>query len=298
MTVHYDNVVIGSTLSAAIFAYLHKYPLLFTSPNPPRQFEYFQPHLRFDEWGLLSENQQLHTTADSIEIGTSKFLLWERILFLLSMDGLLPLSNLCATMRESGEKIVCSDEYSKIHEFAFDTCHYFGDSGAVNIVVEASVEEAQYICYDYIAFHRGGKHAVDYMHTGDNFVGEIWFYSSDRICGNTGVKDACVVSRLTETQLADPNYSETMARFKMEKCMTEKGMRGPVNGYTSRGTPKYYNFKTSHRRRQIFRADAPSYIESARARTHHPPEEKLVELLLQEGMSKYGSLVCDRTLPV
>ena len=67
---------------------------------------------------------------------------------------------------------------------------------------------------------------VDFIHTNDDFVSEIWFYSSDRIDGNTPVRDACAVSKLTESQLIDFDYSETMARFKELKIMKDNGMRG------------------------------------------------------------------------
>ena len=88
-----------------------------------------------------------------------------------------------------------------------------------------------YLCHDYIAFHKGGKHEIDYIPTDDDFVGEIWFYSSDRIDGDTGVKDACVVSSLTEEEFHNPDFSETISRFKMEKILYDHGFRGPLNGY-------------------------------------------------------------------
>ena len=83
-------------------------------------------------------------------------------------------------------------------------------------------------------------------HTGDDFVSEIWFYSSDRIDGNTPVRDACAVSKLTAKQLLDFDYSETMARFKVIHEMEKRGMKGPfAHGYTKSGKPKHYKFRTT-----------------------------------------------------
>ena len=295
MIAQHDNVVIGSSLSAVIFAYLYDYPLFFTTPCPPLRFDYFESRFDFAPLGLDNLGRQLKTLDGAMKIGTSKLLLWERVIFLLSLKGLLPLSDLCVNIRDDGEKVVCTDEYSKIYEFNFSTCYYFGDSGALNIA--AAVEHTEeYICYDYIAFHKGGKHDIDYIHTFDDFAGEIWFYSSDRIDGNTGVKDACVVSRLTKEQLMDPNYSETMARFKMEKIIKDKGMKGPINGYTATGKPKYYNFKTSHCGRNMRLATSTPYIASPSILTEHPAEEELVAKLLTKGLSRYGSLKCEHTL--
>ena len=298
MIIQHENVVVGSSLSAVIFAYLRSYPLFFTTPHPPLRFDYFDARLDFTALGLINPDSKLTTFKETMEVGASKLLLWERIIYLLSLRGLLPLSDLCVNIRDDGEKVVCTDEYSKIYEFNFNTCHYFGDSGAFNIATLSAEHKTEYICYDYIAFHKGGKHDIDYIHTFDDFVSEIWFYSSERIDGNTGVKDACVVSRLTKEQLADPNYSETMARFKMEKVIKDKGMRGPINGYTSTGKPKYYNFKTSHHGREVRQIATPRYLPALHIHTEHPTEEKLVEQLLASGMSKYRSLKCEHMLRV
>ena len=43
------------------------------------------------------------------------------------------------------------------------------------------------------------------INTEDDFVKEIWYYSSDRIDGRTKVKDACAVSHLSEEDFA--NYT-------------------------------------------------------------------------------------------
>ena len=295
MIFEHENVVIGEGLRAAMFAYIHKYPLFFTRGHTPQRFNYFSPELRFECVGIPDERRRLNTPSGFLEVGIPKRLLWERLIFLLSLEGLLPLSDLCVNMRDNGQRIVCTNEYSKIYEFNFSTCYYFGDSGALNIA--AAVEHTEeYICYDYIAFHKGGKHDIDYIHTFDDFAGEIWFYSSDRIDGNTGVKDACVVSRLTKEQLMDPNYSETMARFKMEKIIKDKGMKGPINGYTATGKPKYYNFKTSHCGRNMRLATSPRYTAPPSILTEHPAEEELVAKLLTKGLSRYGSLKCEHTL--
>ena len=162
----------------------------------------------------------------------------------------MPLSNLCQSIRYDDKRVVCSNEYSKIMEFKFNHCYYFGDAGAQGWVEEKSLAKREYMCYDYIAFNRGGKHGIDYIKTEDNLASEIWFYPSDRIDGATAVKDACVVSRLTEDELLSFEHSETMARFKMVSEMESRGMKGLFNGYGPTGKPKYYKFRTTHARRR------------------------------------------------
>ena len=178
-------------------------------------------------------------------VGVQKLLLWERLLFLLSLKGDVINSKDVSKLRLNNNKITISNEYSKIMELEFEKCHYYGDVGAEGFVKKVNVDERVYLCYDHIAFNSGGKHEIDFIHTGDDFISEIWFYSSDRIDGNTPVRDACAVSKLTESQLQDFDYSETMARFKVLKIMKDNGMRGKQNGYTKKGTPRHYDFRTT-----------------------------------------------------
>tara|TARA_Y100001951_G_C11175423_1_gene202783 strand:+ start:156 stop:638 length:483 start_codon:yes stop_codon:yes gene_type:complete len=115
---------------------------------------------------------------------------------------------------------------------------------------EKTLAKQNYICYDWIAFNRGGKHEIDLIETNDNFVNQIWFYPTDRVDGNSPIKDACIVSTLTENELLRFDYSQTMARFKMIAEMKERGMRGLFNGYSPTGAPKYYKFRTTIIRRE------------------------------------------------
>ena len=149
----------------------------------------------------------------------------------------------------------------------------------VDQILKINLDCDTYVCYDWIAFNRGGKHQVDYMKTQDDFVREIWFYSSDRIDGNTLVKDACAVSHLTQQELDDFDYSETMARFKVVNEMESRGMKGKFNGYGPNGKPKHYKFRTSCIRRRVDRAFKEIELESPHFRTADKSQADMLKSL-------------------
>ena len=273
----FENIVVGNTLSALMYSYIHNFPVVFTKAEMPRRFDYLAhgafPLLIPDQSKILKTfNQQEH-------VGTSKQLLWDRLYFSLSLNGLIPLSSLCRAIRYDRNKILCSNEYSKICEIEFDTCHYFGDDNAKGFISEKKLDDDSYICYDYIAFNSGGKHDIDFIDTSDNFISKIWFYGSDRIDGNTPVRDACAVSKLTGKQLLDFDYSETMARFKVLKIMKDNGMRGKQSGYTKKGTPRHYDFRTTSIRREISRVRGKLATASPNIEIKTNSEESLLRLL-------------------
>ena len=277
MNFKYKNIVIGSSLSALVYAYVKEYPVFFTEPDAPFRFDFLSVnHMPI---GIPCEAKTLLSFNDEMEVGTRKQVLWDRLLFLLSLKGLVPLSNLCNTIRCNAKSIICSNEYSKIFEASFDTCHYFGDLNTSGFVRKNKLDEHSYICYDYIAFNSGGKHEVDFIHTDDDFISEIWFYSSDRIDGNTPIRDACAVSKLTESQLLDFDYSETMARFKVLKIMKDNGMRGKLSGYTKKGTPRHYDFRTTSIRRETHCCGDGVTSEESSIKINTDSEESMLGLL-------------------
>ena len=251
MIFEYDKIVVGSSLKALLYAFVNEYPVFFTLPQKPARFEYLSAKLDLSSLKLPINIQTLHSFDDKRAVGIQKLLLWERLIFLLSLKGLSPLSGYAHSLRCSDSCMVASNEYSKIMEMNFKTCYYFGDPHGAGFIEKRKVDEPIYICYDYIAFNKGGKHEIDYIETPDDFVGKIWFYPSDRIDGNTPVRDACAISKLSRLQLLNFDYSETMARFKTVQVMKDNGMKGKFNGYTKKGTPRHYDFRTTSMRREI-----------------------------------------------
>ena len=250
MILEYEDIVVGSDLKATLFAFNNNLPIIFSQPRRPFRFDFLEPNTDLGCVKLTrSPSLELTRTNGVKVVGSRAELLWERLMFLLNLDGKVPLANLCTSMRFDGEHLICSNEYSKIGTLNFSNCFYFGDDNISGLVKEKELANPTYTCYDWIAFNSGGKHEIDYIWVGDDFVKEIWFYSSDRMCGNSPVKDACVVSTLTQDQLSEFDYSETMARFKMISEMEKRGMKGRQNGYSTNGNPKHYKFRTTPIRR-------------------------------------------------
>jgi hypothetical protein len=279
----YENIVVGSSFGAVLYAFVNNYPIFFTRPERPFKFDHLPAALDMSTLKVpAAAGKSLTTFEGEKEIGIPKEILWERLLFLLALDGKSPLSDLCRNIRYDGNSVTCSNQYAKILELKFGECHYFGDAGSMGFATEKQLDEHSYLCYDYIAFNKGGKHEIDYIHTDDDLVSEIWFYPSDRIDGNTPVRDACAVSTLTEEQLLDFDYSETMARFKVVHEMESRGMKGLLtNELTSAGNPKYYKFRTTSLARATCRTRADMRPESTEIKLPQINEEDLLARIPQ-----------------
>ncbi len=290
MIIKNQQIVIGSSLTAILYAFTNELPVFFAEQRRPHRFKYLPPELDLSALKLETQARTLHTFEGDKIVGLPQELLWERLLFLLGMTGKAPLSDLCTNMRVGDGRLVCSNDYAKIADVEFETAYFFGDAQCSGLTAQKAIANPEMVCYDWIAFHRGGKHEIDYIETEDSLVKEIWFYSSDRIDGATKVKDACAVSYLTAEQLANFDYSETMARFKVVAEMESRGMKGVFNGYSPTGRPKYYKFKTSNIARQKHMLSDPIWEKQAGIQTPAVERQVLLETL-QGAHSSYDRLL-------
>jgi len=246
----YSEIVIGSSLEAAAHAFTHRIPLIHTKFQEPHRFERFPVGTDLRFIGVEEDRRTLNTHDKPFDVGTPRSTLWRRLMFLLSMEGLAPMSDLCHSIRFDSKRLVCSNEYSKIAEVEFETAYYYKDPSTTGIINKV-VAPSSYKCYDWIGFNRGGKHDIDLIRTEDRLTKEIWFYKSDRIDGDTPIKDACAISYLKPNQIEDFDYSETMVRFKTIHEMEKRGMVGPSNGYDKNGKRKRYRIKAFPMRREL-----------------------------------------------
>ena len=81
---------------------------------------------------------------------------------------------------------------------------------------------------------------------------KFFFIPSDRLDGNSDLKDAVSISYLTEAQLDEFDYSDISARFKTLYMMKQAGIRGTRNGRDMRDKTKfkYYAVKIENRLRE------------------------------------------------
>ena len=95
---------------------------------------------------------------------------------------------------------------------------------------------------------------------------------------------------LTESQLRDFDYSETMTRFKVLKVMKDNGMRGKLSGYTKKGTPRHYDFRTTSIRRDARREEHESKPSADNIKIEKTSEKDLLQLL-HNAVKPYGRIL-------
>ena len=200
MDLTYDNVVIGKSLEAILFSYYSGYPIVLTSTKSPYPFE----DLKFELPNFFCRKKN--------EI-------WSLLLFEISLKGLSPFGADVTSIRVQENKMAIFLDQTKKINVSFERCFIFDNeniSCGNNIL---SKEKPHYRVLDWFNVRSGASHDLEEIITPDEFVKEIYFYKSSRIDGDRNLKDLVAVSFLDAEQLNNFEYSDTMARFKIENLM-------------------------------------------------------------------------------
>ena len=106
------------------------------------------------------------------------------------------------------------------------------------------------------------KYELPSIKSDSNFVKKLYFYSSDRVDGSDFITDCVVESELTQQQLNDFDYSDTMVKFAVERHLESIGVHGRFMKYYASGKPKYRKPNVLHTKRLVFEKDNNIYEDT------------------------------------
>lgn len=230
----FENVVIGYGLDAVQYAYHNEYPLILNSNKIPFRFD------ETEEVSIPGIDRNLTRTEE----------IWSLLLFEHAMKGLVPFGAGPAKASLTGHEMTVSVRDTLTVNMTFEKCFIFEDDGILvenEIIREGS---KKYRVFDWINVRVGMQHDVDIIEDDSDFVRNVIFYPSERIDGNHNRKDCVAVSYLTEEQLTNFDFSDTMVRFKVEKMMIEKGIKGSKSGFNPGKKQKMSSIKLEPRHRE------------------------------------------------
>lgn len=217
---------------------------------------YFIPTLQF--------GPMFYETLDFRILSCSrKDKLWKRISLIMSLCGkLLNYTDIeSITLAGRDIKIVSGEGVKK---YEFDSCIVF-DSTILKIENEIKEHKPHlYTVYDdFELSNLGNKHLyLEPKDTHDDLAKKINYYVSSRVDGANYVTDCVVESTLSREQLLNFDYSDTMARFCVERHLTSIGVHGNIMGKYKNGNYKYRKPKIVHKKRIVVAKEKNVYKNS------------------------------------
>lgn len=165
------------------------------------------------------------------------------------------------------------------YKYDFSECFIFDPVG---VKFENEVREPSsktFIVYDDFELSTLGpkRHHINPITGGKGFAKELHFYCSGRVDGSSYITDCVVESELTQKQLYDFEYSDSMARFAVERHLKREGIYGRFMKHYTNGNPKYRSPKVLHRRRVVSERDNNLYRDTECVKFINLSLEEIVE---------------------
>ncbi len=191
----WGDVVIGADLDAVRFAYDNKYYLI--KNRPPYQHSY--------------QNTERE---------------WANKIYCLYEQGLVPFTDNSNNIRVFPEKKILKifTDYN-VYTISYKNIHLYDDENVEGATLDR--ELLHYRVIDWFDCQGLYDLSFDSIITDDKFVNNIKFFKTRRIDGNQKYLDLLCESFLSDKQLKNFDYSDTMARLKVSDLLKKHGVVKP-----------------------------------------------------------------------
>ena len=241
--IFYDTIVIGGCIRAITYAYANDYPIIINQENKPTKIDFFSSTDDLSVFEIENTTHELFSDSRRRVVGIPHLHVWHQLKYCLSLSGNILIPHEIQTVHVNENKLKVLTKSPVKYEYSFNNLIIFNNEKIKNLDFSTSTHGKRYMVYDWISVRTGGKHDYDFLETKDNFIKLIHFYQSDRSDVRSEFKDLVAISFLDEKELNSPDFSDTMARFKIRKVMESAGLYGTRNGlnpnYPDRSDQKY-----------------------------------------------------------
>ena len=281
----YENIAIGATLSSVLYSFYTQTPLIFVEGATIHPFDFCDSDIDLSLFRIDPKSYCLkQSDNEQFVFGPPKQQIYEKLLALLSLSGLVPFSHLAKSINIEDDHLKVITEGNKVINVEYEKLIVFDDNkinGLPHIIENEQNKPTQVL--DWFEVNLGGTHDIDYIETDSDFVKKIFFYSSQRDYTQSDKKDLLAISYLTPDEAVyNYQYSDTYAKFKILQCMKQAGIRGPKNGknpnYPDRSSEpfKWLSPKISLMHRQIIRLPMGKYEDSEKIKFLYDTPQEII----------------------
>lgn len=190
--IYFDKLVIGSSLEALLFSFYGKHKTIFARSLMPSFLE------EIEDFGL----------------GTSKYNIWNKIAFQLSLAGYFPFGNKIKHIvyqENNTVKVVSNEE--KIYYIKYKQLYIFDDYNIYDLPPSLSTTSDEIRISDWFYVDKGDVQNYDLLKNDSKFINEVIFFKNPQK-RRVKRKDICVISYCKKSELE--KYPEYLVKIKLE----------------------------------------------------------------------------------
>jgi len=198
----YDELVIGSDLSALSYCYVNQCPAIYLQVNSPYKYD--------------AKNNWVNDSA-----------LWNELAFMLSTYKFMPFSDKIVSIRlEDDNLLKAVTKHGLVCNIKYNHLMISNDAGVEGLPAPVGKTSELNWVIDWFDVNCGAIHNLDEIVDDDMFVSKIYFYPSKRSVNVKLKKDLLSVSTIHDFNLHKDDYNQNIARIKIINLMKQNGIKG------------------------------------------------------------------------
>ena len=162
-----DRIVVGWCIRALLYASLRSLPVVYSGPLPPFRFDLFP----CDD--LTKLNIDVNETTTSREI-------WEKLIFLLGLSGLVLVNEMDNTLRVKDKSLTVSSG-SRVIKYNFNKLVIFDEEKITGLPRVTKEEKRKNTVIDWVNVRSVCRHGVDSLEIDEQFIKEVFFFTLGRL---------------------------------------------------------------------------------------------------------------------
>lgn len=190
-----ENIVIGGSTEAILYAYKNKYTLIMP---------YVEPLFPFQQAGDVTESE-----------------FRDRLLFLMGLDNLFPIPFPIGGVKIKNDCLLVAIVDRGTVVYRFNKLHLFDDRNVKGMPKMLDIKSRQRTIVDWFIVKKGMKHHLD---TVKRRGIELLFFPTERFAGRADFKDVVAITKASKSKLADFDKSSTSVKLEIEAIMEKEGI--------------------------------------------------------------------------
>jgi len=212
-----DEVIVGNNLAAVFYAYINNCPIIFKNSDFPFFYERFTKDFPLDKIFLTNEITKIKTATGELIKGSKKESIFNRLLFVLSISGLVPISDKIEKIRiEDDNFLKITTTRARLVTIKYKKLRIFNPE-IVTGLKDLKTKENKTLIHDFLKL-RIADHDVELIDVGDDFIDKIYFMGKRK-------KEVLVTSTLWKNQLHDFDFSIVPLKYKLIKILEYNGIQ-------------------------------------------------------------------------
>lgn len=215
-----EEVIVGLTIPALLYSYVHNLPIIYKHRTRYRFFEYIDNSVNLTKTAILKDNKKLNLPEGHLVMPYLKSNVMDSLYMVQSLTGMIPFDDKVVDIRLEEEKILkITTRNQRVYRYKFNKLRIFDTRGLEFLNPIGNAPEKHYIL-DEFKFDLRSKYFYHMIPTGGDFPRNVYI-SSDK-------KRLMAHSLLTPDEMNRPEYSSFYITKQVESVLKNNGVEGKL----------------------------------------------------------------------